>query len=55
GVDDPEALAFLSEVGCDHAQGYLIAEPLQSEAFEDLLASGNWPGRESGATRMVNA
>ena len=45
GVDDPKALAFLAEVGCDHAQGFLIAKPLTVEAFDAFLAAGEWPGR----------
>ncbi|HSD17815.1 MAG TPA: EAL domain-containing protein [Thermomonas sp.] len=46
GVDDPAALAFLAEVGCDHAQGYLVAKPMDADAFEGFLAAGDWPGRD---------
>ena len=28
GVEDEECLAFLREVGCDYAQGYLIGKPM---------------------------
>jgi len=49
GVDDPAALAFLADIGCDHAQGYLIARPLGVAAFDAFLAAGEWPGRELGA------
>lgn len=53
GVDDPVALAFLAEIGCDHAQGFLVAKPLEAEALEGFLAAGNWPGRELGSTRAM--
>jgi EAL domain-containing protein (putative c-di-GMP-specific phosphodiesterase class I)/ActR/RegA family two-component response regulator len=32
GVEDAGALAYLAEVGCDHAQGYHIAAPLTADA-----------------------
>jgi diguanylate cyclase (GGDEF)-like protein len=48
GVDDPLALAYLAEIGCDHAQGYLIAEPLDLPAFDAFLTAGAWPGRALG-------
>jgi EAL domain-containing protein (putative c-di-GMP-specific phosphodiesterase class I) len=53
GVDDAAALAYLAGIGCDHAQGYLIAEPLEAAAFDAFLAAGQWPGREPGAFRAV--
>jgi diguanylate cyclase (GGDEF)-like protein len=34
GVEDAEALAYLREIGCDHAQGYLIGRPLPSGELE---------------------
>ena len=43
GVDDADALDYLRELGCDHAQGYLIAPPLQADAFATLLATARWP------------
>jgi EAL domain-containing protein (putative c-di-GMP-specific phosphodiesterase class I) len=30
GVEDAATLAFLAEIGCDHAQGYFIAPPLDA-------------------------
>lgn len=48
GVDDPAALAFLADIGCDHAQGYLIARPLGVAAFDAFLAAGEWPGQDLG-------
>src|SRR4029079_12624823 len=42
GVDNPETLEYLVGIGCDHAQGYLIAKALPAVAFEQLLASNDW-------------
>lgn len=39
GVDDPEALDWLRGIGCDHAQGYLIAPPLPVEEFGRMLGT----------------
>jgi predicted signal transduction protein with EAL and GGDEF domain len=38
GVDHPATLAFLREIGCDHAQGWLIARALPVGAFDAFLA-----------------
>jgi EAL domain-containing protein (putative c-di-GMP-specific phosphodiesterase class I) len=43
GVDDPSALAYLRDIGCDHAQGYLIATPLPAEEFGRLVSTAHWP------------
>jgi diguanylate cyclase (GGDEF)-like protein len=45
GVEDASALDYLASIGCDHAQGYLIARPLPTAAFETFLAVGGWPGK----------
>jgi diguanylate cyclase (GGDEF)-like protein len=42
GVDNREALDYLIGIGCDYAQGYLIAKALPVAAFENLLASSDW-------------
>jgi diguanylate cyclase (GGDEF)-like protein len=34
GVEDAAALAYLREIGCDHAQGYLIGRPLPVAELE---------------------
>jgi diguanylate cyclase (GGDEF)-like protein/PAS domain S-box-containing protein len=34
GVETAEQLAFLRSIGCDNAQGYLLAEPMDTERFE---------------------
>lgn len=41
GVDNREALDFLIDIGCDYAQGYLIAKALPAEDFERLLSGGD--------------
>lgn len=55
GVDDPAALAFLAGIGCDHAQGYLVAKPLDAAAFDALRAGGDWPGHDIGRQRQEGA
>lgn len=37
GVEEPECLAFLREVGCDYAQGYLISKPVSAQQLEDIV------------------
>jgi len=47
GVETLEQLAFLRELGCRYAQGYLFAQPLQMEEALALIASGaaqSWKG-----------
>ncbi|HET9946206.1 MAG TPA: EAL domain-containing protein, partial [Actinomycetes bacterium] len=39
GVETPEQLAALREMGCDRAQGYLIGRPMASADLEELLRS----------------
>ena len=38
GVERPEHLVRLREIGCDHAQGYLMARPLPAEQISEFLA-----------------
>ncbi|MFN3884510.1 MAG: putative bifunctional diguanylate cyclase/phosphodiesterase, partial [Rhodocyclaceae bacterium] len=38
GVETDRQLAWLAQYGCDFAQGYLLAKPLEVVDFEDLLA-----------------
>ena len=49
GVEDEATLAELLRLGCDHAQGYLIARPMKA----DLLAG--WISRWYEATRTPEA
>jgi diguanylate cyclase (GGDEF)-like protein len=43
GVESPEQLDALRELGCHGAQGYLFAKPLCAEDFEAMLAAGPLP------------
>ena len=38
GVEDQACLDFLRRIGCDYAQGYLIAKPMASSDLADLVA-----------------
>ena len=42
GVDNQQTLEYLVGIGCDYAQGYLIAKALPADAFERMLASSDW-------------
>jgi EAL domain-containing protein (putative c-di-GMP-specific phosphodiesterase class I) len=53
GVDDAGALAWLASIGCDHAQGYLIAKAMPEADFEAFLAASAWPGRRPGFVQAV--
>ncbi|MBI3514438.1 MAG: EAL domain-containing protein [Proteobacteria bacterium] len=46
GVEDQAALDFLTQIGCDHAQGFLLARPLAPEAFDHFLTTARWPARD---------
>ena len=39
GIEDPETLSLLRAIGCDIAQGYYLAKPMQLEALSNLLAN----------------
>ncbi|AXK73259.1 EAL domain-containing protein [Lysobacter sp. TY2-98] len=39
GVEDPAALDYLAGIGCDHAQGFLIARPMAVSAFDAFVAA----------------
>jgi len=37
GVETPEQLQVLRELGCANVQGYLLARPMPAEQLEELL------------------
>ncbi|MCC5887732.1 MAG: EAL domain-containing protein [Gammaproteobacteria bacterium] len=41
GVDAPEQIRFLTEIGCDEIQGFLVGKPMTAEELGELLASGS--------------
>lgn len=43
GVEDEGSFNFLSQIGCDYAQGYFIAKALNDEAFDRFLGECRWP------------
>lgn len=40
GVETPQQLEFLQQIGCHFYQGYLFSEPQELKVFEALLATG---------------
>lgn len=43
GVDRPEQVAALREMGCTHGQGMAFSEPLDEVRLRRALASGHYP------------
>jgi diguanylate cyclase (GGDEF)-like protein/PAS domain S-box-containing protein len=43
GIERPEHLELLRDMGCGLGQGYLIAKPMDARGIEALFSSG-WPG-----------
>jgi len=50
GVETRAAIDYLSSIGCDHAQGFLIARALASDAVERLFTRRNWDFTRAGAS-----
>jgi diguanylate cyclase (GGDEF)-like protein len=55
GVETPDQLAQLRDLGCDLAQGYLFSRPQRAEVIEGLLADGArlHPSSPSRATQVA--
>jgi diguanylate cyclase (GGDEF)-like protein len=53
GVEDPQTYTALQQLGCDAAQGYLIAAPMPLDEFTDWIGNENINDRtpEDGASR----
>jgi EAL domain-containing protein (putative c-di-GMP-specific phosphodiesterase class I) len=49
GIERPAQHERLKELGCDYAQGYLLASPMSSDRLRELLAAtmrpAAWPAR----------
>lgn len=43
GVETPDQLEMLRNMGCDAVQGYLIAQPVAAQELEPLLCAQDWP------------
>jgi EAL domain-containing protein (putative c-di-GMP-specific phosphodiesterase class I) len=43
GVEDAATLELVDELGCDHAQGFLLAEPMAADALTGWLAARRMP------------
>lgn len=42
GVEDEASYRYLAEIGCDHAQGWLIAKAMAADQFNQFMASSRW-------------
>jgi len=38
GVEDAQTLQYLASIGCDHAQGYFVARPVDADSIADAIA-----------------
>jgi len=52
GIETPGQLAALQQLGCDLAQGYLVARPLLAEEVLPLL-TGGWPQAPLAPLRSI--
>ena len=41
GVETPEQASFLSDCGCDSAQGFYYSKPITQEEFDKMLVEVN--------------
>lgn len=52
GVETPEQQAFLSQLGCDALQGFLLGRPMTPAQIAERISS-DWPGRVIPATEIT--
>lgn len=50
GVETPEQMERLREIGCDYAQGYYMARPMPCDQFEELLREQAGSGEQAEET-----
>jgi EAL domain-containing protein (putative c-di-GMP-specific phosphodiesterase class I) len=55
GIETPEQLGQLLELGCQQGQGYLFAEPLTCDAVVELLATSGQAPAGSGPVHEQHA
>ena len=55
GVEDGETLAWLSDLGCDMAQGYHVGRPMAAEAVTDLVTTRRVEDASGGQLRLVGS
>ena len=57
GVETSEQTAFLMQLGCRYAQGFLLSRPITTDEMTRLLAARNWvtPELIKGARRILAA
>lgn len=53
GVETPEHVAFLRDLGCRHMQGYLISRPLPADQIPDFVVSFEMSGTASEFMTMA--
>jgi EAL domain-containing protein (putative c-di-GMP-specific phosphodiesterase class I) len=49
GIELPEQITSLRDLGCDLGQGFLFAKPMNQEALFDYLVNGEQTADESHA------
>ena len=42
GIETPEQVAVLIQMGCDHAQGYWFSHPLEVQKIDEMLSNGTF-------------
>jgi EAL domain-containing protein (putative c-di-GMP-specific phosphodiesterase class I) len=50
GVETPDSLARVTEMGCDQAQGFTIAPPTEGSVILDWVRAKGWSCSRAGCT-----